>query len=106
MLQENPPLESGVPAILIKNGTFSWEPNAGHPTLSNINLEIEVGSLVAIVEALGREKLQLFQLSLKRSLQFLEARLPSEVQRYMSPKCHGSSTQLCGTTLSSFLMIH
>ncbi|CAK9207689.1 unnamed protein product [Sphagnum troendelagicum] len=28
MLQENPPLESGVPAILIKNGTFSWEPNA------------------------------------------------------------------------------
>ncbi|CAK9207810.1 unnamed protein product [Sphagnum jensenii] len=56
MLQENPPLESGVPAISIKNGTFSWEPNAGHPTLSNINLEIEVGSLVAIVGSTGEGK--------------------------------------------------
>jgi ABC-type multidrug transport system fused ATPase/permease subunit len=56
MLQENPPLESGVPAISIKNGTFSWEPNAGHPTLSNINLEIEVGSLVAIVGRTGEGK--------------------------------------------------
>ncbi|CAK9866172.1 unnamed protein product [Sphagnum jensenii] len=56
MLQENSPLESGVPAILIKNGTFSWEPNAGHPTLSNINLEIEVGSLVAIVGSTGEGK--------------------------------------------------
>ncbi|CAN5961088.1 unnamed protein product [Sphagnum jensenii] len=56
MLQENPPLESGVPAILIKNGTFSWEPNAGHPTLSNINLEIEVGSLVDIVGSTGEGK--------------------------------------------------
>ncbi len=56
MLQENLPLESGVPAILIKNGTFSWEPNVGHPTLSNINLEIEVGSLVAIVGSTGEGK--------------------------------------------------
>jgi ABC-type multidrug transport system fused ATPase/permease subunit len=56
MLQENPPLESGVPAISIKNGIFSWEPNAGHPTLSNINLEIEVGSLVAIVGSTGEGK--------------------------------------------------
>jgi ABC-type multidrug transport system fused ATPase/permease subunit len=56
MLQENPPLESGVPAILIKNGTFSWEPNAGPPTLSNLNLKIEVGSLVAIVGSTGEGK--------------------------------------------------
>ncbi len=68
MLQENPPLESGVPAILIKNGTFSWEPNAGPPTLSNINLKIEVGSLVAIAGSTGEGKLQLFQFSLERSL--------------------------------------
>ncbi|CAK9265220.1 unnamed protein product [Sphagnum jensenii] len=56
VLHANPPLVSGVPAISIKNGTFSWEPNAANPTLSNINVEVKVGSLVAIVGSTGEGK--------------------------------------------------
>jgi len=56
VLHANPPLESGVPAISIKNGAFSWEQNAANPTLSNINVEVKVGSLVAIVGSTGEGK--------------------------------------------------
>ncbi|KAH7836909.1 hypothetical protein Vadar_007286 [Vaccinium darrowii] len=59
MLQPNPPLEQGLPAISIKDGFFSWESKAEKPTLSNINLDIPTGSLVAIVGSTGEGKTSL-----------------------------------------------
>ncbi|KAF2534155.1 hypothetical protein F2Q70_00030476 [Brassica cretica] len=59
ILAENPPLQPGAPAISIKNGYFSWDSKATKPTLSNINLEIPVGSLVAIVGGTGEGKTSL-----------------------------------------------
>lgn len=56
VLALNPPLEAGLPAISVKNGTFSWEATAERPTLSKINFDIEVGSLVAIVGSTGEGK--------------------------------------------------
>ncbi|KAL4356580.1 hypothetical protein AHAS_Ahas09G0100900 [Arachis hypogaea] len=38
-----------LPAISIKNGNFSWDSKAERPTLANINLDIPVSSLVAVV---------------------------------------------------------
>uniref|UniRef100_A0A803QEB7 ABC-type xenobiotic transporter n=1 Tax=Cannabis sativa TaxID=3483 RepID=A0A803QEB7_CANSA len=58
-LQPNPPLQPGLPAISIKDGYFSWDANADKPTLSNINLDIPVGSLVAIVGGTGEGKTSL-----------------------------------------------
>ncbi|KAJ4703008.1 ABC transporter C family member 2-like [Melia azedarach] len=55
----NPSLEQGLPAISIKNGNFSWDAKAQKPTLSNINLDIPVGSLVAIVGGTGEGKTSL-----------------------------------------------
>lgn len=59
ILFPNPPLEPGLPAISIKNGCFSWESKAEKPTLSNINLDIPIGSLVAIVGGTGEGKTSL-----------------------------------------------
>ncbi|KAH0646462.1 hypothetical protein KY284_034346 [Solanum tuberosum] len=59
ILIPNPPLEPGLPAISIKNGCFSWESKAEKPTLSNINLDIPIGSLVAIVGGTGEGKTSL-----------------------------------------------
>ncbi|KAJ0791413.1 putative ABC-type xenobiotic transporter [Helianthus annuus] len=59
ILLPNPPLEAGLPAISIKNGYFSWDPNAPKPTLSDINIDIQVGSLVAIVGGTGEGKTSL-----------------------------------------------
>ncbi|XP_059668420.1 ABC transporter C family member 12-like [Cornus florida] len=59
ILLPNPPLEPGLPAISIKDGYFSWDPKAEKPTLSNINLDIPVGSLVAIVGGTGEGKTSL-----------------------------------------------
>ncbi|KAF5194274.1 Abc transporter c family member 2-like [Thalictrum thalictroides] len=59
ILMPNPPLEPGSPAISIKNGHFSWDSKAEQPTLSNINLEIPVGSLVAVVGSTGEGKTSL-----------------------------------------------
>lgn len=59
ILKPNPPLEPGLPAISIKNGYFSWDPNAAKPTLADINVDIEVGSLVAIVGGTGEGKTSL-----------------------------------------------
>ncbi|PIA25107.1 hypothetical protein AQUCO_12500017v1 [Aquilegia coerulea] len=59
ILTPNPPLEPGNPAISIKNGYFSWDSKAEQPTLSNINLEIPVGSLVAVVGSTGEGKTSL-----------------------------------------------
>ncbi|XP_047948390.1 ABC transporter C family member 2-like [Salvia hispanica] len=59
VLMPNPPIEPGLPAISIKNGYFSWEAKAERPTLSNINLDIPVGSLVAIVGSTGEGKTSL-----------------------------------------------
>ncbi|PKI68112.1 hypothetical protein CRG98_011708 [Punica granatum] len=59
ILVPNPPLEMGLPSISIENGDFSWDSKAEKPTLSNINLEIPVGSLVAIVGGTGEGKTSL-----------------------------------------------
>ncbi|KAK3432700.1 hypothetical protein EUGRSUZ_D00224 [Eucalyptus grandis] len=55
----NPPIEPGQPAISIKDGHFSWDSKVEKPTLSNINLDIPVGSLVAIVGGTGEGKTSL-----------------------------------------------
>ncbi|CAI0545433.1 unnamed protein product [Linum tenue] len=59
ILLPNPPLDPGLPAISIKNGNFAWDSKAESPTLSNINLDIPVGSLVAIVGGTGEGKTSL-----------------------------------------------
>ncbi|TMX04841.1 hypothetical protein EJD97_004475 [Solanum chilense] len=59
VLLPNPPLEPGLPAISIRDGFFSWDSKAEHPTLSNINLDIPVGELVAIVGGTGEGKTSL-----------------------------------------------
>ncbi|KAL5715506.1 Canalicular multispecific organic anion transporter 1 [Ranunculus cassubicifolius] len=59
ILFPNPPLERGSPAISIRNGQFSWDTKADHPTLSNINVDIPVGSLVAVVGSTGEGKTSL-----------------------------------------------
>ncbi|KAI3903564.1 hypothetical protein MKW98_032218 [Papaver atlanticum] len=59
LLLPNPPLEPGLPAISITNGNFSWDSKAEKPTLSNINLNIPVGSLVAVVGSTGEGKTSL-----------------------------------------------
>ncbi|KAG8365655.1 hypothetical protein BUALT_Bualt18G0128600 [Buddleja alternifolia] len=59
VLLPNPPIEPGLPAISIKDGYFSWEPKAERLTLSNINLDIPIGSLVAVVGGTGEGKTSL-----------------------------------------------
>ncbi|ESQ33830.1 hypothetical protein EUTSA_v10006558mg [Eutrema salsugineum] len=59
VLTQNPPLQPGASAISIKNGYFSWDSKTTKATLSNINLEIPVGSLVAIVGGTGEGKTSL-----------------------------------------------
>uniref|UniRef100_A0A6N2KZ94 ABC-type xenobiotic transporter n=1 Tax=Salix viminalis TaxID=40686 RepID=A0A6N2KZ94_SALVM len=59
ILAPNMPLKLGIPAISIENGNFLWDPKLEKPTLSNINLKIEVGSLVAIVGGTGEGKTSL-----------------------------------------------
>ncbi|KAG8385226.1 hypothetical protein BUALT_Bualt03G0020100 [Buddleja alternifolia] len=59
ILLPNPPIEPGLPAISIKNGYFSWEAKSESPTLSNINLDIPIGSLVAVVGSTGEGKTSL-----------------------------------------------
>ncbi|KAI4297457.1 hypothetical protein L6164_037348 [Bauhinia variegata] len=59
ILLPNPPLEPGLPAISIRNGNFTWDVKAERPTLSNINLDIPAGSLVAIVGSTGEGKTSL-----------------------------------------------
>ncbi|KAL6198463.1 hypothetical protein ACLB2K_028252 [Fragaria x ananassa] len=59
ILVPNLPLEPGLPAISIQDGHFSWNSKAEKPTLSNINLDIRVGSLVAVVGGTGEGKTSL-----------------------------------------------
>lgn len=59
MLLPNPPLDPELPAISIKDGFFSWDSKEERPTLSNINLDIPVGNLVAIVGSTGEGKTSL-----------------------------------------------
>ncbi|KAJ0430942.1 putative ABC-type xenobiotic transporter [Helianthus annuus] len=59
LLLPNPPLEPGLPAISIRNGSFSWDSKSDKPTLSSINLDIPTGSLVAIVGSTGEGKTSL-----------------------------------------------
>jgi ATP-binding cassette subfamily C (CFTR/MRP) protein 1 len=64
VLQMNPPMDPYLPAISIKDGVFSWDGDAEHPTLKNINLEVSVGSLVAIVGSTGEGKTSLISAAL------------------------------------------
>ncbi|KAK1281545.1 ABC transporter C family member 2 [Acorus calamus] len=59
VLLPNPPLDPGLPAISINNGNFSWDSKAEKPTLSNVNLDIDVGNLVAVVGSTGEGKTSL-----------------------------------------------
>nr|CAB3488302.1 unnamed protein product [Digitaria exilis] len=59
LLLPNPPIDPELPAISIKNGYFSWESQAERPTLSNVNVDVPVGSLVAIVGSTGEGKTSL-----------------------------------------------
>ncbi|KAF3450334.1 hypothetical protein FNV43_RR06414 [Rhamnella rubrinervis] len=59
ILEPNPPLQPGLQAISIKNGYFSWNSKEDKPTLSNINLDISAGSLVAVVGGTGEGKTSL-----------------------------------------------
>uniref|UniRef100_A0A5B6ZBR8 ABC-type xenobiotic transporter n=1 Tax=Davidia involucrata TaxID=16924 RepID=A0A5B6ZBR8_DAVIN len=59
ILLPNPPLEPGLPAISVKEGYFSWDSKAEKPTLSNINMDVPTGSLVAIVGSTGEGKTSL-----------------------------------------------
>lgn len=59
VLIPNPPLQPGLPAVTIKKGFFSWNSQADGSTLSNINLDISVGELVAIVGGTGEGKTSL-----------------------------------------------
>ncbi|KAJ0018025.1 hypothetical protein Pint_11073 [Pistacia integerrima] len=59
VLLPNPPLDPKLPAVSIRNGYFSWDSKAERPTLSNINLDIPVGSLVAVVGSTGEGKTSL-----------------------------------------------
>ncbi|KAB1222717.1 ABC transporter C family member 2 [Morella rubra] len=59
ILLPNPPHDPGLPAISIKDGYFSWDSKADKATLSNINLDIPVGSLVAVVGGTGEGKTSL-----------------------------------------------
>lgn len=42
--------------LRIKNGDFSWGGADGYPILRNINLEVDSGSLVAVVGPVGSGK--------------------------------------------------
>ncbi|KAL9383972.1 hypothetical protein Peur_024295 [Populus x canadensis] len=59
ILAPNPPLEPGIPAISIENGNFSWDLKLENPTLTNIKLNIQAGSLIAIVGGTGEGKTSL-----------------------------------------------
>ncbi|XP_028799317.1 ABC transporter C family member 2 [Neltuma alba] len=59
ILMPNPPLDPALPAISLRNGNFSWDAKAGRPTLSNVNLDVPVGSFVAIVGSTGEGKTSL-----------------------------------------------
>ncbi|KAL2330305.1 hypothetical protein Fmac_017886 [Flemingia macrophylla] len=58
-LNQNPPIDPGLPAISVKNGYFSWDPKVVKPTLSSINAEIPFVSLVAITGRTGEGKTSL-----------------------------------------------
>ncbi|KAL3564580.1 hypothetical protein D5086_033973, partial [Populus alba] len=55
----NPLLDPWLPAVSIKNGYFSWDSKAERHTLSNINLDVPIGSLVAVVGSTGEGKTSL-----------------------------------------------
>ena len=46
-------------AIKVENASFAWEKDAEKPTLSNVNLDIKKGSMVAVVGTVGSGKTSL-----------------------------------------------
>ncbi|KAJ6886561.1 ABC transporter C family member 2 isoform X3 [Populus alba x Populus x berolinensis] len=59
ILLPKPLLDPWLPAVSIKNGYFSWDSKAERHTLSNINLDVPIGSLVAVVGSAGEGKTSL-----------------------------------------------
>ncbi|KAG6755110.1 hypothetical protein POTOM_040924 [Populus tomentosa] len=59
ILLPNPLLDPCLPAVSIKNGYFPWDSKAERHTLSNINLDVPIGSLVAVVGSTGEGKTSL-----------------------------------------------
>ena len=60
-LNDFPPQIANQPAIEIKNGCFSWNTNSADHTLSNIELSINPGELVAVVGSAGYGKSSLLE---------------------------------------------
>ncbi|CAM6104569.1 unnamed protein product [Calypogeia fissa] len=56
VLLPNPPIEPGLPALAIEDGTFAWDTSIEKPTLSSISFEVPVGKLVAVVGGTGEGK--------------------------------------------------
>jgi ABC-type multidrug transport system fused ATPase/permease subunit len=46
----------GEPGMVIEHGTFRWDPQSAQPVLSNLSIEAQHGSLVAIVGAVASGK--------------------------------------------------
>ncbi|KAF5821090.1 putative ABC-type xenobiotic transporter [Helianthus annuus] len=90
LLLPNPPLEPGLPAISIRNGSFSWDSKSDKPTLSNINLDIPTGSLVAIVGSTGEGKTSLVSAML------------GELPPVRCTCCFERNNCLCPTSLMDF----
>ncbi|KAH9613030.1 hypothetical protein KSS87_002578 [Heliosperma pusillum] len=59
ILLPNPPSEPGLPAVSIRNGKFAWDSKVEKPALTEVNLDISSGSLVAVVGGTGEGKTSL-----------------------------------------------
>uniref|UniRef100_A0A7N0VJV5 ABC-type xenobiotic transporter n=1 Tax=Kalanchoe fedtschenkoi TaxID=63787 RepID=A0A7N0VJV5_KALFE len=73
VLLEHLPIEHCIPAISIGNGFFSWDFKSDKHTLSRINVDIPVGSLVAIVGGTGDGKTSLISAMLGEVPSVLES---------------------------------
>jgi len=65
----NLPLDPTLLVNSIKNGYFFWDAKAESPTLSNINMEIPVGCVIAVVGSTGEGKTSLVSAMLGEFLQ-------------------------------------
>ena len=54
--KRGPGSDKGRGSIKVKNGTFKWDSESSDPTLSEINLEVNNGELIAIVGHIGSGK--------------------------------------------------
>lgn len=66
--------------MLIENGKFNWDIEDENPLLSNINVRVETGSLVAVVGPVGSGKSSLLS-ALLGEMNRLEGRVNTKVCR-------------------------